>query len=61
MMIICAMGTCFVGYWNHVYGYSVVECDSCNTALSWMVVGNSMGWESGLKQCVAIPKCHRLD
>ena len=44
-----------------MYGYSVVEGDSCKTALSWVVVGNSIGRESGLKQCVAISKCHRLD
>ena len=42
-------------------GYSAVEGDSCKTSLSWVVVGNSKGWESGLNQCVAIPKCHRLD
>ena len=34
------MGTCWVGYWAHMYGYSVVEGDSCKTALSWVVVRN---------------------
>ena len=35
------MGTCVVGYWDRVHGYSVVEVDSCKTALRWVVVGNS--------------------
>ena len=61
MIMIYVMVTCWVGYWAHMYGYSAVEGDSCKTSLSWVVVGNSKGWESGLNQCVAIPKCHRLD
>ena len=27
--------------WDRVRGYSVVEVDSCKTALRWVVVGNS--------------------
>ena len=41
MIIIYVMGTCFVGYLDHMYWYSVVEVDSYKTALSWVVVGNS--------------------
>ena len=41
MMIICVMGTCFVGYWDHMHGYSVVEVGRCKTALSWVVIGYS--------------------
>ena len=50
-----------VGYWAHMYGYSAVEGDSCKTSLSWVVVGNSMGWDSGLKSCFDIPKFQKLD
>ena len=42
MIIIYVMGTCFVGYWDHMFGFSVVEVYSCTTALRWVFVGNSV-------------------
>ena len=39
--MIYVMGTCWVGYWANMYGYSAVEGDSCKTSLSWVVVGRS--------------------